>query len=247
MNELVLIADDDRDFVGALEFSFEREGFRTRSALSSWDALEKVTQPPVPDLVLVSLEIPGESGIEVCRRLRDDAASKAVPVIMLVAKTEEVYRVMAYEAGADDCVTKPVSVRELLLRAQAVLRRTNPEARENRRLVQGCLTLDVAGHRAWVDQREISLTALEFRLLSTLASHGAHVHTRDRLLDVVWDTTTESTTRRTVDTHVRRLRQKLGRAASCIETVRGVGYRFRAPADLAGHDLGCSQEDRRTP
>lgn len=232
---LVLIVDDEQDLVTTLEYNLEREGFTTRSALNGEQALEQAALAPAPDLVLLDLMLPDIPGTEVCRRLRGLEATKDTPVIMLTAKSEEIDRVVGFEIGADDYVTKPFSVRELLLRIRAVLRRTQvpaatPKTDGEAELVFGDLRVDSAAHQAWLGDAEIALTALEFKLLTTLVSRRGRVQTRKLLLDDVWGIQADISTR-TVDTHVKRLRQKLGAAGEYIETLRGVGYRFRTTAD----------------
>jgi two-component system phosphate regulon response regulator PhoB len=182
-----------------------------------------------PDLVLLDLMLPDVEGTEVCRRLRADPKTKGIPIMMLTAKGDEVDRVVGFEIGADDYVTKPFSVRELLLRVRAVLRR-GTEPRESGTIQVGVLTIDGEAHRVFVEGREVALTALEFRLLSMLAGRRGRVQTREVLLNEVWGLHLNVETR-TVDTHVKRLREKLGAAGGLIQTVRGVGYRFATSAD----------------
>jgi len=165
------------------------------------------------------------SGTEVCRHLKEGAATKGIPVIMVTARGEEIDRVVGFELGADDYVVKPFSVRELLLRIQAILRRSSQEPSSEETVVFGCLRVDRGAHRVWVEDEEIELTALEFRLLVTLYDRRNRVQTRAALLDDVWGIQADITTR-TVDTHVKRLREKILAARDYIETVRGVGYRF---------------------
>jgi two-component system phosphate regulon response regulator PhoB len=174
--------------------------------------------------------LPDMSGTEVCRRLRAEDASREIPVIMLTAKGEEVDRIVGFEVGADDYVVKPFSVRELLLRVRAVLRRSHSPKTEDGSLAFGALRLDRDSHRVWVDGQEIALTALEFKLLDTFLSRRGRVQSREALLSDVWGIEADVTTR-TVDTHVKRLREKLGPAGRYIETLRGVGYRFRDQPD----------------
>ena len=178
--------------------------------------------------------LPDVSGVEICRRLKSNAETKDVPIVMVTAKGDEVDRVVGFELGADDYVVKPYSLRELLLRVDAVLRRTTPAPTGNARgvLVFGKLRVDRDAHRVWVDGEEVTLTALELRLLSTLLERRGRVQSRPALLDDVWGMSGEVTTR-TVDTHVKRLREKLGSAGPYIETVRGVGYRFTPAPDHA--------------
>lgn len=219
--------EDEKDLVAALEYNLEREGYQTRSALTGRAGLELAEQDPVPDAVVLDLMLPDISGIEVCRQLRASKRTQHVPVLMLTAKSEEIDRVVGFEVGADDYVVKPFSVREVMLRVRALLRRQQPrEEGEGSEVAFGRLRLDSAGHRAWVDDQETVLTALEFRLLTTLLSRRGRVQTRERLLSDVWGIEADVTTR-TVDTHVKRLRQKLGAAGEYVETLRGVGYRFK--------------------
>jgi len=226
MSELILVVEDERDLVGTLEYNLKREGFTTRAALTGRAAIEASAMDPAPDLVLLDLMLPDMSGVEVCRQLRQSERMRNVPVVMLTAKSEEIDRVVGFEVGADDYVVKPFSVRELMLRIRAVLRRARPsEQAELPTTSFGSLRVDEGAHRTWVDDEEVPLTALEFKLLTTLMTRRGRVQTRDTLLSDVWGITAEVTTR-TVDTHVKRLRQKLGRAGEYIETVRGVGYRF---------------------
>ncbi len=221
----VLVIEDEGDLAEVLRYNLAAAGFEVAIASRGADGL-RLASERIPDLVLLDLMLPDLPGTEVCRSLKADARTRRVPVIMLTARGEEIDRVVGFELGADDYVVKPFSVRELLLRAQAVLRRTAAATASDPVLVEfGALRLDRAAHRAWVDGRELELTALEFRLLTTLLDRRDRVQTRARLLDDVWGITADVTTR-TVDTHVKRLREKLGRAGDYIETVRGVGYRL---------------------
>ena len=232
MSDLILIVDDEPDLIGPLEFALRREGFGTRSAQTGADALLKATQDPLPDLVLLDLMLPDLPGTEVCRRLKADARTAHVPVIMVTARAEEIDRVVGFEVGADDYVVKPFSNRELILRVRAVLRRARPrdEPASADSVVFGRLKVDQAAHRVWVDGVEIILTALEFRLLATFLARRGRAQTRESLLEGVWGMQGSITTR-TVDTHVKRLRQKLGEAGNYVHTVRGVGYRFAGSPD----------------
>ena len=226
MNGLILIIEDERDLVATLEYALEKEGFRTRSAYSGRQGLEIAAGEPLPDLVLLDLMLPDMSGTQVCQQLRTGERTKVLPVIMMTAKAEEVDRVVGFEVGADDYVVKPFSLRELMLRIRAVLRRKAPVAASGVvPSVYGRLRVDMDGHRVWVDEVEVVLTALEFRLLTTLIARRGRVQTRDALLGDVWGVQPGLTTR-TVDTHVRRLRKKLGEVADYVQTLRGVGYRF---------------------
>lgn len=227
----ILIVEDEQDLVDILDFNLRREGFQTRRAMSGEEGLRQAHGLPAPDLVLLDLMLPDISGTEVCRRLRSDAKTRGIPVLMLTAKDAEVDRIVGFEIGADDYVTKPFSVRELMLRIRAILRRADPkeQSQASDEITVDRLRISPAAHRVWVDDEEITLTALEFRLLSTLLDRAGRVQTRDTLLTDVWGMHPDVTTR-TVDTHVTRLRKKLGPAGAYIETLRGVGYRFtRSP------------------
>ncbi|MBM4357819.1 MAG: response regulator transcription factor [Deltaproteobacteria bacterium] len=229
MSPLVLIVEDERDLLAALEYNLKREGYRTRGVGRGRDAVAAATGDDPPDLVLLDLMLPDISGTEVCRTIRANERTRTTPIVMLTAKTDEVDRVVGFEVGADDYVAKPFSVRELLLRIRAVLRRARPEelAQAAEAFEMGRLRIDIAAHRSWVDGEEVVLTALEFRLLRTLMERRGRVQSREMLLTDVWGMSPEVTTR-TVDTHVKRLRQKLGVAGPYVETLRGVGYRFAA-------------------
>jgi two-component system phosphate regulon response regulator PhoB len=224
----ILVVEDEQDLQKVLDYNLRQAGHEPVPALRGRDALELV-KTRRPDAVLLDLMLPDLPGTEVCRALKSDPATRSVPVIMLTARGEEIDRVVGFELGADDYVVKPFSVRELLLRIQAVLRRGTQErdAEPEGRIDFGCLSLDRAAHRVWVDSQEIELTALEFKLLVTLYDRRDRVQSRATLLDDVWGISADITTR-TVDTHVKRLREKLAGARDYIETVRGVGYRFVA-------------------
>jgi two-component system phosphate regulon response regulator PhoB len=235
MAGLILIVEDEQDLVRTLEYNLRREGYQTRAALNGSAALEMARTKPLPDLVLLDLMLPDASGNDICRQLKADDDTRAIPIIMVTARGEEIDRVVGFEVGADDYVVKPYSVRELLLRIRAVLRRATPSAPpvEHNETRFGILRIDRAGHRCWVGAEEVLPTALEFKLLTTLHDRRGRVQTRDMLLADVWGIEAEVTTR-TVDTHVKRLRQKLGPAGRYIETLRGVGYRFQSQPDGDG-------------
>ncbi|HEX9574069.1 MAG TPA: response regulator transcription factor [Myxococcales bacterium] len=223
----VLIVDDERDLVRLLEFNLQQAGFETAAAYAGVEALEKVRQR-VPDLVVLDLMLPDIPGNEVCRQLKASPRTRHVPVLMLTARTDEVDRVVGFEVGADDFVTKPFSVRELVLRIRAILRRGGGAEADQAREQVGPIRVDPAAHRAYVDGEEIALTALEFKLLTTFMSRLGRVQTREALLQDVWGVSSDLQTR-TVDTHVKRLREKLGAGRDLIETVRGIGYRMVEP------------------
>ena len=224
---LVLIVDDERDLVRLLEFNLQEAGFETVAAYTGVEALQKVRQR-VPDLVVLDLMLPDISGNEVCRQLRAFPRTRHVPVLMLTARTDEVDRVVGFEVGADDFVTKPFSVRELVLRIRAILRRGGTAEADQAREQVGPIRVDPGAHRTYVAGEEVPLTALEFKLLTTFMSRLGRVQTRETLLQDVWGLSSDLQTR-TVDTHVKRLREKLGAGRDLIETVRGIGYRMVEP------------------
>jgi two-component system, OmpR family, phosphate regulon response regulator PhoB len=227
MSALVLIIEDEPDLVAMLEYNLKKEGYQTRSALTGEGGLELAWQEPAPDLILLDLMLPDISGTEVCRKLRGAEQTGNVPILMVTAKGEEIDRIVGFEVGADDYVVKPYSVRELMLRVRARLKHTSDPVSDPKNQVKfGALVFDSEAHRVWVDDEEVLLTALEFKLLDTLLSRRGRVQSRDRLLDDVWGYEVAITTR-TVDTHVKRLREKLNAAGEYIETVRGVGYRMK--------------------
>jgi two-component system, OmpR family, phosphate regulon response regulator PhoB len=227
MAERILIVDDEADIAATIAFNLEREGFVPVVAHDGTSALASLEAEP-PDLVILDLMLPDIAGTEVCRRIRREPATARLPVIMLTARAEDIDRVVGFEVGADDYVVKPFSMRELVLRVRAILRRSEPATaiERGKQFGIGSLRIDFEGHRVWVDDQEVVLTALEFRLLTTLVERRGRVQTRETLLTQVWEMSGDLTTR-TVDTHVRRLRKKLGAASVYIETLRGVGYRFQ--------------------
>jgi two-component system, OmpR family, phosphate regulon response regulator PhoB len=227
----ILIVEDEADLVRTLEYNFRQAGFEVYTATTGREGL-RIAAAKTPDLVLLDLMLPDLQGVEVCRLLKADPKTRSTPVIILTARGEEVDRVVGFEIGADDYVTKPFSVRELVLRVRAVLRRGETSGRPAEIVKLGQLTIDSEAHRVHVEGREISLTALEFRLLRTLVQRRDRVQTRETLLNDVWGLNLNVETR-TIDTHIKRLREKLGKAGSLIETVRGVGYRFGATEEGA--------------
>ncbi|HJK94196.1 MAG TPA: response regulator transcription factor [Polyangiaceae bacterium LLY-WYZ-15_(1-7)] len=230
MGSRILVVEDESDLAELVAFNLKQAGHVVTTAGTGATALAEIRRQR-PDLVVLDVMLPDITGLEVCRRLRRDEATARLPVLMLTAKGEEVDRVVGFEVGADDYVTKPFSPRELLLRIEAILRRMGGQDEEGpQTLSVGELTIDVPGHRVKVEDEEISLTALEFRLLLDLAKRRGRVQSRNALLERVWGYAPGIETR-TVDTHVKRLREKLGVASKFIETVRGVGYRMRSDAN----------------
>jgi two-component system, OmpR family, phosphate regulon response regulator PhoB len=226
MSATILVVDDENDIVTTVEYALRKEGYRTLSALNGRDGLQLAMREPVPDLILLDLMLPDTSGTEICRLLRASVSTREVPIVMLTARDGEIDRVVGFEVGADDFIAKPFSLRELVLRIRAILRRvqTTPLVDSPAVLEFGCLRMDTQGHRAWVSDEEIPLTALEFKLLHTFVTRRGRVQTREMLLDEVWGHVPTMPTR-TVDTHIQRLRKKIGPASDYIETLRGVGYR----------------------
>ncbi|NLE47090.1 MAG: response regulator [Sandaracinaceae bacterium] len=228
MGARILVVEDEMDLAELVSFNLREAGHQVTIANNGSTALVEIRRMK-PDLVILDLMLHDISGLEICRRIRRDEETARIPVLMLTAKGTEVDRVVGFEVGADDYVVKPFSPRELTLRVEAILRRAHggAEAEAERQIIQnGRLTIDIPAHRVTVDEVEVPLTALEFRLLLDLATRMGRVQSRDALLERVWGYAPGVETR-TVDTHVKRLREKLGEGADCIETVRGVGYRLR--------------------
>jgi two-component system phosphate regulon response regulator PhoB len=220
----ILVIEDEPDIRQVLDYNLRLAGHDVVSAPRGHEGLRLVREQR-PDLVLLDLMLPDLPGTEVCRAIKDDTATRSIPVMMLTAKGEEIDRVVGFELGADDYLTKPFSVRELALRIRAILRRNDGKPPESAIVDFGRLRIDREAHRIWVEALEIELTALEFKLLVTLYDRRNRVQSRGALLDHVWGMDTKISTR-TVDAHVKRLREKIGSARDYIETVRGVGYRF---------------------
>jgi two-component system phosphate regulon response regulator PhoB len=228
----ILVVEDERDIQDIIAYNLQQAGYDVLVAGRGDDAL-RLAKSQRPDLVLLDVMLPGLSGKQVCASIRADPTIATTPIIMLSAKGEEVDRIVGLEVGADDYVTKPFSMREVLLRVQTLIRRTatqRPQMPMQASFEFGVLRVDVPAHRAWVEDSELALTALEFKLLVTLHDRKNRVLRRATLLTDVWGVTMDVTTR-TVDTHVKRLRQKLGEAGNYIHTVRGVGYRFAGSPD----------------
>lgn len=224
MADTILIVDDEQDVLDLLVYHLQRAGYKPLAARDGATAIQKA-RDHMPSLVVLDLMLPEVEGTEVCKRLKADAKTAHIPILMLTAKAEEVDRVLGLELGADDYVTKPFSPREVVLRVKSILRRAQGDAEPAEVLKFGDVTVDRGKHEVAVKSKVVDLTATEFKLLATLMERRGRVQSRDRLLTDVWGYEGDVDTR-TVDTHVRRLREKLGRAADCIETIRGVGYRF---------------------
>lgn len=224
MGKRILVIDDEPDLLELVRVNLHQSGYEVETAADGREALAALRRSR-PDLVVLDLMLPDVSGTDLCRQLRADPGFSSLPIIMLTAKADEVDRVVGFELGADDYVTKPFSPRELSLRVNAVLRRQNSRAKAGDPLEKSDLRLDPDRHRCHVGGEEVILTAKEFELLRCLMSRPGRVLTRDALLEQVWGADI-AVTSRTIDTHLKRLREKLGPAGGLIETVRGVGYRF---------------------
>ena len=232
MSQTILVIDDEKDIVELIRYNLVQAGYRVVSALDGQQALD-LARREHPDLVVLDLMLPTLPGTEVARILRQDEKTRAIPIIMLTARGSEIDRIVGFELGADDYVVKPFSPRELVLRIQAILRREGREESEERIIFEP-LVIDLAAHAVRLKGREIELTATEFKLLHRLARRPGRAFSRDQLLTDVWGYSGDLETR-TVDTHMKRLRAKLGSIGAWIETVRGHGYRFR-PDGFAAAD-----------
>jgi two-component system phosphate regulon response regulator PhoB len=220
----ILVVDDEPEAVELVEFNLKQAGFDVAVAADGAEALKKA-RALMPNLIVLDLMLPEVDGLEVCKMLRRDSATAKVPIIMLTAKAAEIDRILGLELGADDYITKPFSPRELVLRIKRILQRGQAPDQEHERLKFGELMIDGPRHLVNWRGKKVDLTATEFKLLMLLAQRRGRVQSRDQLLRDVWDYQSAIDTR-TVDTHMRRLREKLGAASKYLDTVRGVGYRF---------------------
>ena len=227
----ILVIEDEPDIRKNLEYNLGREGFNAFS-VGSLDEAGKKLESKKFDLILLDLMLPDGSGLDLCKKIKSNSETEATPIIILTAKDDEVDKVVGFELGADDYVTKPFSVRELILRVKAILKRSDTKTKEVVEVERqfGDLKIDVDSHEVHVDSQLIELTALEFRLLKELVDKRGRVQSRDQLLSEVWGYNAEVTTR-TVDTHIKRLREKLGSMGKYVQTIRGVGYKFSRTPD----------------
>ena len=226
----ILVIEDEPDIRKNLEYNLAREGFSVIGAASISEAESNLSVQTF-NLILLDLMLPDGSGLDLCKKIKADSKTESIPVIILTAKDDEVDKVVGFEIGADDYVTKPFSVRELILRVKAVLKRGT----EKKDILEverkfGDLRIDIDSHEVHVDDSKINLTALEFKLLRQLVDTRGRVQSRDQLLSEVWGYSSDVTTR-TVDTHVKRLREKLGPMGKYVQTIRGVGYKFARSPD----------------
>ena len=226
MSHKVLVIEDEPDIRKTLEYNLLREGFEV-SGCGSIKEAKKLIEDPKFSIILLDLMLPDGSGLDLCKEIKLDTATKDIPIVILTAKDDEVDKVVGFELGADDYVTKPFSVRELILRVKAILKRNSKTLltpiEVNRNF--GSLKMDIESHEVFIDDKEVILTALEFKLLNQLVERRGRVQTRDQLLSDVWGYSADVTTR-TVDTHIKRLREKLGTMGKYVQTIRGVGYKF---------------------
>ena len=230
MNENLLVVEDEPDIRKNLEYNLAREGFKVSAVGSLNDANQKLNNNNFA-LIILDLMLPDGSGLDLCKQIKNNIQTAAIPIIILTAKDDEVDKLLGFELGADDYVTKPFSVKELILRIKAVLKRGD----KKKDLVEverkfGDLVIDIDSHEVHVNSEQIILTALEFRLLRQLVDNRGRVQSRDHLLSEVWGYNAEVTTR-TVDTHIKRLREKLGSMGKYVQTIRGVGYKFSRTPD----------------
>lgn len=224
--ERILVVEDDKNIARLIKYNLEKAGFEALIARTGEQAL-KMLEKEALGLIILDIMLPRIDGFETCREIKKDKSLARIPIIMLTAKGEEVDRVVGLELGADDYVVKPFSPRELVLRIKAILKRKVVSAKSDKDLIEsGGITIDVARHIVRIDKKEIALTRMEFKLLVTLMQRRGRVQSRDILLDSVWGIEAALTTR-TVDTHIKSLRRKLGKLGKYIETVRGMGYRFK--------------------
>lgn len=230
MADTILIIEDEPDISKALEYNLKKEGYDTHACSNLSDGLTSVTEKKI-SLILLDLMLPDGSGLELCKKLKSDPDYDFIPIIILTAKDDEVDKVVGFELGADDYVTKPFSIRELILRIKAILKRKidKKDVLEVERQF-GDLRMDIESHEVYVNNEEVFLTALEFKLLKQLVDRRGRVQSREQLLADVWGYSTDVTTR-TVDTHIKRLREKLGVIGKYVQTIRGVGYKFSRTPD----------------
>ena len=224
LTKTIFIVEDEPDIRETLAYNLSQEGFKAEEFSDAESCLEKINKK-APDLLILDLMLPGMSGLDLCKEIRANKSLSNLAIIMLTAKGEEIDRIIGFELGADDYVTKPFSVRELILRVKVILKKQT-ESLENIEEVEfGAIKINLDAHEVSINDDEINLTALEFKLLKHLVERRGRVQTRDQLLGDVWGYSSEVTTR-TVDTHIKRLREKLGSVGDYIQTIRGVGYRL---------------------
>jgi len=227
MNELIAVLDDEPDILELVSVHLKKNRFRVREFPDA-ESFYRFLHSEVPDLIILDLMLPDADGFEVCKYLRKTDKLAAVPIIMLTARVGETDKILGLELGADDYVTKPFSPSELVARVKAVLRRREPRKEDVERIdIEGILSLDLQRHEVRVKGGKVELTSTEFRILQMLASKRGWVFSRDKILDYLWGNE-KTVVDRTVDVHIKHLREKLGTAAKLIKNIRGVGYKLEA-------------------
>ena len=225
----ILIVEDDKNISKLVRYNLEKAGFDCETTITGEDALDILDNQAV-DLIILDIMLPKMDGLQTCKQIKQDTTLSMIPIIMLTAKGEEVDRIVGFELGAEDYIVKPFSPRELVLRVKTILKRGKPRESDKEILSIDDLKVDIPRCKVMVSQKEVKLTAMEFKLLVTLIRKKGRVQSRDRLLDEVWNLDVDVMTR-TVDTHIKRLRQKLGDMGRLVETVRGYGYRLSEETD----------------
>jgi len=223
--EKILIVEDEKNIAKLIRYNLERSDYDCTTAKSGEDAVSIIKKQAF-DLMILDIMLPGIDGLEVCRKIKEDPGLKNIPIIILTAKGEEVDRVVGLELGADDYIVKPFSPRELILRIKAILKRGKALGAKKDLITIGDISVDIPKHKVMVKNKDIELTRMEFKLLVTLMERSGRLQDRDRLLNDVWNIDSMISTR-TIDTHIKKLREKLGRSGRMIETVRGMGYKFK--------------------
>tara|TARA_B100000965_G_scaffold406259_1_gene444224 strand:+ start:4686 stop:5390 length:705 start_codon:yes stop_codon:yes gene_type:complete len=234
MSNKVLVIEDEPDIRKTLEYNLSREGYKVEGCGSIEEA-NTFLENPSYSIILLDLMLPDGSGLDLCKQIKSNPETNETPILILTAKDDEVDKVVGFELGADDYVTKPFSVRELILRVKAILKRNTKTSNPSNQTHEinrnfGSLKMNVESHEVFINDEEIILTALEFKLLRQLVERRGRVQTRDQLLTDVWGYSSDITTR-TVDTHIKRLREKLGSIGKYVQTIRGVGYKFSRNPD----------------
>jgi two-component system phosphate regulon response regulator PhoB len=234
MSNKVLVIEDEPDIRKTLEYNLSREGYKVEGCGSIEEA-NTFLENPSYSIILLDLMLPDGSGLDLCKQIKSNPETNETPILILTAKDDEVDKVVGFELGADDYVTKPFSVRELILRVKAILKRNTKTSNPSNQTHEinrnfGSLKMNVESHEVFINDEEIILTALEFKLLRQLVERRGRVQTRDQLLTDVWGYSSDITTR-TVDTHIKRLREKLGSMGKYVQTIRGVGYKFSRNPD----------------
>ena len=228
--EKILIVEDDKHISKLLKYNLEKSGYECSVVITGEEAFEVLESTHV-DLIILDIMLPKMDGFEVCKKIKQGQRFSSTPIIMLTARGEEVDRIVGFELGADDYMVKPFSPRELTLRVKAILRRKFTKKQTDKEILEvSGLRVDIPRHRVMVNGKEVVLTSMEFKLLVTLINRQGRLQSREVLLSDVWDMNAEVTTR-TIDTHIKRLRQKLGKMGKYIETIRGHGYRFSEEDD----------------